>query len=283
MTVHEELYERDGGIAVPLRFFDVSESERQDWLSRIRRTLDLLPEQHLRLFQTNGRGTVDFKHVRDYSGGTFGYSGQRYGGGSSTSNWVRVSHGAMAKSVNSRWVYTFLHEFGHLVDHWEYAMGHANPRTCMVRMKSEAPLECLSILRSYHGGRKRSPSEHFSDVYAFYFVNEVGGAGQRVHRGGPAWRCIGQCAQWDEQLTRSTRAAGLELPRPYSEGMTALRYSGLFRSRPFAGLPRRGLAASRPTPSSTPAITPRRGLRGAAPTRGVAGPVVEHGPHRGGP
>lgn len=284
MTIHEELYERDGGITVPLRFFAVEDSRRlENWLSRIRRTLDLLPAKQLELFQTNGSGSIEFKPIDGYSGGAFGFSGQRFRGGTSTSNWVRVSHGAMGEAQNARIIYTFLHEFGHLIDHWEDATGRPNPTTCMSRLKVDAPLECLAILRSYHGGRTRSPSEHFSDVYGFYFANEVGGERRRVHRGGRAWRCIGQCARWDAQLTRSTRAAGLELPSPYSAQMMALRYGGLFRTEPFAGVARQGLADSSAPPRSAPVTAPRRGPRGGQPSRGVAGSVVDDGPHRGAP
>lgn len=243
---HEERYERDG-VMVPVRFYSTS-FPVDDWMERMRSTLDLIPARQLNLFSIRGSGAIEFKTLyrdgREYGGGSYGYSGYQFASGTSSSNWVRVSSMAMGEPQNAETIYTFLHEFGHLVDHWEFAHGLAAPKRCIDRLKENFPLACLAMLRSYHGGGSTGPSEHFGDVYGFYIANELGGESHRVHRRGPRWRCVRECARWDEELSALVASQGVELPPPHSDDMMRLRYAGLFRTEPFAGVLPQGLAAS---------------------------------------
>lgn len=213
----EETYAQ-GAITVPLRFYHNSRESRRkqpEWSRRIRATLDLLPPAHLALFQTNGDGGVEIK-PRPRRGGIFAYTGRRFGDGRiSLKNFVRVGFHAMEARANRQYVYTFLHEMGHLVDHWEYARGEASRSRCANQLYQSHPIECLI---------------------------EVGRGQRRAHRREATWRCAGtECARWDRELTARMTSNGGSLARSRTD-LQILRYEGLFHTHPFRGVARRGIA-----------------------------------------
>lgn len=193
---------------------------------KIRDTLDCLPTSHINLFGTNG-------NIR------LGNIPSTGGGHDPNIPHIRLSYdcfnGARNHSYNNgRLSYTLLHEMGHIVDK------SINP-SCMSVLKREYPLGCLAIITRYHGGATSGFSEHYADIYADYFYNEVGGLVYGVNRSDNSIRQNGQhircgggcntCASWLRLL------ANMRLPRGHAD-LTALRYNALFQSPPFLSIDR---------------------------------------------
>ena len=253
----EETYTR-GSVSFPMQVETEEGHPCDEWIAKVRATLDLLPDTHLALFTTRGSGYVRIGS-RPRRGGAFGYVGQELRGGTVNRNFVRVSYDAMQERGynQGRFLYTMLHETGHLVDHYQFVRGEEPAVSCMDLLRDEDPLGCLSILRRYHSGATRGPSEHFGDIYADYFYNEVGGERFNVHRREPHWRCTGGCGVWDAALTQELEAQGESLPRARDE-VTDLRYTALFSTPIFAGVSRRGAETAATT--SDDAATPSPSL-----------------------
>jgi hypothetical protein len=133
-----------------------------DWLEHIRRTLALIPAEHIRAIH----------HIRtrdraNYEGGsTNPVTGP--GGG----NWIMLDVDSFPKPLNNRAPdrlhYTLLHETGHVV-------GAAY--NCLSYLRSHRRSD-ESIRRGYaamlahpHSGRTSGAGEHFADTYADFFFH----------------------------------------------------------------------------------------------------------------
>lgn len=241
---HEyDMYTRDGcSVSISLRD---RESRLSDGNKRkIRNTLDCLPIAHLNLFGENGH--IEGKNI-------IGAHGNEVRGGGNNPNipFINLSYACFDSPFNSRGhlLYTLLHEMGHVVDK------SINP-TCMRVLSRNFTRGYIAMLSRYHGGGTQGHSEHYADIYADYFFNEIGEIRYNVNindranlqnistkcggGGGERSGCIGRhsCNSWlgrrrREQLLSSLRSLRLE-------ELTALRYDALFRSSPFDGLTRRG-------------------------------------------
>lgn len=239
---HEYDTYRRGNAVISLR--DQGRMPRGFQLEAVRRritdTLDIIPESHINLFGTGGNIRV----------GSIPATG---GGHNPTIPHIRLSYncfdGAREHSYNNgRLSYTLLHEMGHIVD-------KSIQPTCMEFLASEFPLGCLGILSRYHGGGTRGVSEHYADIYADYFYNEIGGLSYNVLRAGRSAGCSDlsrPCTGCESMGTRLRRGLSSGHSLPSGRNLTSLRYDALFRSPPFRGVSRIGEHASYmpPTPDS---------------------------------
>jgi len=195
---------------------------------RIKATLDCLPTSHINLFGPNGN--VELRDIRR--------RGESRGGGGHDSSIpaIRLSYKCFDNAYNNgRLSYTLLHEMGHIVDK------SINP-TCMNVLKTDFPRGFLAMISRYHGGETTGFSEHYADIYADYFYNEIGGINYSVNRRDDlnirnfaTSKCGGNCPQCNRWLTRYTENI-VDLPR--GNELSTLRYDALFRSAPFSGIER---------------------------------------------
>ena len=278
----EETYDR-GSVRIPIRVLvtraelptgvnPVTRNVIDGWIQRIRNTLDILPIPHIALLAGGPNGHILIGRP-ERGGGALPLGAAR------TAPFIHMSYECFGDSFNRRGnlSYTFLHEMGHLVDHWEQGHCAGSPRRCMDYLPALDPLGCLAMLRRYHGGGTRWTSEHYADVYADYWYNEVSGIDYSINRAEPGWRCVRTCLSLDGRLDAEIRRMGLSYPGTATDAdnhrRTSLRYDALFRSVPFAGIVRQGSHRDpRPQPSSPTAAV----NQGIAPSArfGMSGPSV---------
>lgn len=258
---HQDTYEVDGASA-PINIHIVEMATAEDveaWSERITQTLDLLPPAHLRRFlhRSEENNIIRLGGPRPVGGGAFQYVGMRYRNGSvGGRNFVRVGEKAMRGNPRGwdwpdrrhgrprvrynlgRYLYTFLHEFGHFIDHSPKLLANSEDAgTQFDEIAESEPLGALAILRRYHSGATGSPSEHWADIYADYFYVDIGGEDYNVNRGEPGFRCSERPCQFAERrLLRRLGDQADELPARDPTAMTRLRYRTLLRCSAFASL-----------------------------------------------
>lgn len=124
----------------------------------LRRTLELVPLQHLRLLTAPGHVQVSMPACRPAHGGSNGaFVGER---------WVRLSSASVGAPHNATLNTTLLHELGHLVDH-EYRG--------MESLRSRDREAYRLLAETAHEGDTPGPGEGFADCYMIYLVTRVGG------------------------------------------------------------------------------------------------------------
>ena len=137
---------------------------RPDWQDHIRRTLSLLPVEHVRAIHY-----ITVRDRADYDGGSTNWVDRD---NHSAGCWIMLDSDSFPKPLNNqapdRLHYTLLHETGHVV-----GMAY----NCLSFLRSHRRSD-ESVRRGYaamlahpHSGRTRGAGEHFADTYADYFFH----------------------------------------------------------------------------------------------------------------
>jgi len=190
-----------------------------DIMARIRRTLDIIPTQHIYCF-----GKIRLN------------SNLRSGGGHNPNiPHIQLSYDCFTDTANTYnqgdYSYTLLHEMGHMVDKKLYDGLHR-----IRALSTGFPQGCLAMLSRYHSGGTVGASEHYADIYADYYFTRVGGvSGWGVHRrdGDGCPSCRGEhrdhsCINYRNACRRRLGNSASQLPS--GRELTELRYRALLTS-----------------------------------------------------
>lgn len=176
---YETLNRSVRGVPVPIRIPRVTtEPPSTEQLRIILRTLELVPEPHLRLLSPPGHVQVSRR----------GCAPRRGGGNGGVSRWVRISAAAVGGNHNRHLNVTLLHELGHLVD---TAYGG------MRWIQDHDPAGYRLLAGTGHEGTTSFDGERFADCYMIFVVTQIAGrsynhpADPRAYRGAEATRRFG--------------------------------------------------------------------------------------------